>query len=58
MARAAYNDYAPLLRLQRYEEAGELLRAGREVFERENFLEGLGRIFLALATLEMELGAL
>jgi tetratricopeptide (TPR) repeat protein len=56
LARAAFNDYSPLLRLKRYDEAGELLRACRDVFERENSIEMLGKVFSALADLEDKLG--
>jgi tetratricopeptide (TPR) repeat protein len=55
-ARTAFNDYGPLLRLRRYDEAGELLRHCREVFELENSIEMLGKVFGALADLEDELG--
>jgi tetratricopeptide (TPR) repeat protein len=56
LASFAFNDYGPLLRLERYEEAGELLRTCRDVFERENSIEMLGKVFSALADLEDELG--
>ena len=56
LARFAYNDYGPLLRLQRYEDAGKLLRACREVFERENSIGDLGKVFSAMADLESNLG--
>jgi hypothetical protein len=55
-AGVAFNNYGPLLRLRRYNEAGELLRACRDVFERENSIEMLGKVFSALADLEDELG--
>jgi hypothetical protein len=56
LAYTAFNDYGPLLRLKRYGEAGKLLRDCREVFDRENSIEMLGKVFSALAALEDELG--
>jgi tetratricopeptide (TPR) repeat protein len=38
LARTAFNDYGPLLRLERYDEAGRLLSYCRDVFEQENSL--------------------
>jgi tetratricopeptide (TPR) repeat protein len=55
-ASAAFNDYGPLLRLKRFSEASELLFNCREVFDREKSLEGLGKVFSALANLEDDLG--
>ncbi len=54
-ARARFNDFAPLLRLRRYDEARELLRCCRAVFEQENDVASLGAVFSALATVEVEL---
>jgi tetratricopeptide (TPR) repeat protein len=55
-ACTAFNDYGALLGLNRYGEAGELLRPCRDVFERENSIEMLGKVFSALADLEANLG--
>jgi len=51
-ARTAFNDYGPLLRLTRYDEAQAVLFACREVFERENSIDALGAVYGALAQLE------
>jgi len=56
LARAEFNDYGPLLGLNRYDEAGRLLRHCRDVFEHENSIEALGAVFSALANLESTLG--
>jgi tetratricopeptide (TPR) repeat protein len=56
LASTAFNDHRPLCRLNRYAEAIELLRACRDVFERENSIEMLGKVFSALANLEDDLG--
>jgi tetratricopeptide (TPR) repeat protein len=56
LAKTAFNDYFPLLRLGRYDDAGNLLWACKEVFEREKDINMLGRVFSALADLEDELG--
>ena len=55
-ARTSFNDYSPLLELKRYEKAGKLLGACREVFEKEKSIEMLGMVFSALASLRAELG--
>jgi hypothetical protein len=55
-ARLLFNDYGPLLRLQRYDEVGELLLYCKEVFERENSVDLLGSVFSALADLEDTMG--
>lgn len=47
-----FNDYGPLLELQRYKDAAELLWRCRDLFEREKDIPGLGRVFSALADLE------
>src|SRR6516162_3917057 len=54
-ARSRFNDYGPLLRLKRYDEARKLLLGCRAVFEEENAVGELGPIFSALADLEDEL---
>jgi tetratricopeptide (TPR) repeat protein len=56
LTKTAYNNSGPLLRLNRHREVGKLLRHCRDVFERENYVEGLGAVFSSLAALENELG--
>ena len=56
MARARYNDYGPLLRLRRYDDARALLLSCRAVFEAERHIEMLGKVYSALAHLEFETG--
>jgi len=56
VARTLFNDYAPLLRLGRFDDARELLLRCREVFEQENAVAELGAAFSALAELEDERG--
>ncbi|MGV8126569.1 MAG: hypothetical protein ACP5PV_05095 [Methanothrix sp.] len=56
LARTRFNDYGPLLRLKRYEDAGKLLFYCKEVFEKERSIEGLGMVFSALAHLMDNLG--
>jgi tetratricopeptide (TPR) repeat protein len=56
LARQQYNDYGPLLRLKRWDEARDLLVACRVIFERENDLGYLGKIALAFGDLEKRLG--
>ncbi len=56
VAGTRFNDYGPLLRLKRYDEARALLAACRAVFEREAAVPQLGRVFCALADLEDKLG--
>ena len=55
-ARTRFNDYFPLLRLERYPEVRELLLACRRTFEAASDLEMLGKVFSALAELEDKLG--
>jgi tetratricopeptide (TPR) repeat protein len=55
LAHTAFNDCDPLLRLGRYDDARALLFSCREVFERENAVEFLGRVFGAIADLEVVL---
>jgi hypothetical protein len=54
-AGTAFNDYGPLLRLNRYDEVGRLLHHCRDVFEHENSIKMLGKVFGALADLEDKL---
>jgi tetratricopeptide (TPR) repeat protein len=56
MASTRFSDYSSLLRLKRYDEAGKLLAACREVFEKERSIEMLGMVFDALADLVDKLG--
>ena len=56
LARTSFNDYFPLLRLERYDEASSLLMACRDVFEKERSVEMLGMVFSALADLKDRLG--
>nr|WP_275955171.1 AAA family ATPase [Planomonospora venezuelensis] len=52
MARSRFNDYFPLLRLDRIEQAWQLLAGCREVFERHQDGQGLGKVLSALADVE------
>jgi hypothetical protein len=52
VARTRFNDYGPLLELQRYDDARELLLSCRDVFEQENATPEIGGVFSALASLE------
>jgi hypothetical protein len=52
IARMRFNDYSPLLRLGRLDDAVALLFTCREVFERAYDIEGLGRVLSALAGAE------
>jgi hypothetical protein len=54
-AKFRFNDYAPLLRLGRHADAGSILTECRAVFERENAIDALGRVFSALGNLENNL---
>jgi tetratricopeptide (TPR) repeat protein len=56
LARARFNDYFPLLRLERYDEARELLLGCRAVFEDERDVLYLGKVYSALADLEHRTG--
>ncbi len=56
IARTHFNAYGPLLRLRRYSEARHLLLECRNVFERENSIEMLGKVLSALADVEDTLG--
>jgi tetratricopeptide (TPR) repeat protein len=55
-ARARANDYHPLLRLGRLQDARVLLQGCRAVFQAEGAVADLGRVFSALADLEDKLG--
>jgi tetratricopeptide (TPR) repeat protein len=54
-ARTRFNDYGPLLRLQRYAEAREVLEDCRAIYAAENAVLQLGKVFGALADLEATL---
>lgn len=56
LARAGFNDYGPLLRLKRYNEARSLLWSCKDVFEKERSIQGLGVVFSALADLVDKFG--
>lgn len=56
VARIRFNDYAPLIRLRRYDDARALLEYCRAVFEQENAVSELGVVYSALADLEHEEG--
>jgi tetratricopeptide (TPR) repeat protein len=55
VARTRYNDYGPLLRLQRFDEARRLLHQCLAVFEQAGDTEVLGIVHDAIANLECEL---
>jgi len=55
-AAAAFNDYGPLLRLDRTSEARDLLIRCRDVFEANNDIPALGKTLGALAQIENTLG--
>jgi len=57
-ARTRVRNYGPLLRLRRYDETRQLLDECRAVFERENALPDLGRIYSALGSLEVMTGSI
>ena len=52
IARARFNDYGPLLLLGRTEEALQLLRECRQVFQDANDIKWLGNAVTALASIE------
>jgi tetratricopeptide (TPR) repeat protein len=51
LAMSQFNDYYPLLNLERYEDAAKLLWDCKETVESERSIEGLGIVFSALADL-------
>ena len=51
LASARFNDYSPLLRLQRFDDARALLNDCRRVFEQERDIPRLGKVYSALADL-------
>lgn len=52
MARTRFNDYSPLLRLGRIDEARELLKGYRSVLEEKGAHDQLGKVYTALADVE------
>jgi hypothetical protein len=56
IAEARVNDYEPLLRMQRYNDARGLLMSCRAVAERERSIEMLSIVYTALADLEDKTG--
>lgn len=52
LARTAFNDYFPLLNLERYEQADLLIGRCREVFMKEKDIRCLGAVFSSLASLQ------
>jgi len=54
-AKTRFNDYGPLLRLKRHDDARSILIGCRAVFERENAVTLLGPVFSALGDLEDKL---
>jgi hypothetical protein len=56
LARTRFNDYGPLLELERFAEARTLLMECRRVFEAERAVGELGGVFSALADLECRTG--
>jgi tetratricopeptide (TPR) repeat protein len=55
-ARTRFNAYGPLVRLRRYDQARALLLACQALFERENSVDGIGKVLGARADLEDALG--
>jgi tetratricopeptide (TPR) repeat protein len=55
-ARTRFNDYGPLLRLGRLQEAHELLQTCRAIYQAEGAVAQLGRVLNAQADLEDKLG--
>lgn len=56
LANAEFNDYGPLLRLGRRDEAYALLLRCRQTFEQQQDTGGLGRALAGLAHVEAEIG--
>lgn len=56
LARTRFNDYGPLLRLGRRDDCRGLLQQCRAVFEGKHWVEGLGKVYSALADLENQTG--
>lgn len=56
LARTRFNDYGPLLRLERRDECRALLQVCRAVFEREQDVAMLGKVYSAQADLQDECG--
>jgi hypothetical protein len=56
IAATQLNDYQPLIRLDRLEEAGKLLRTSHALFERSKDPAGLSIVMAGLSELESQLG--
>jgi len=56
VARTRFNDYAPLLRMRRYDGARALLLNCRAIFEADRDIPRLGKVYCALADLEDNTG--
>ena len=56
IARTRYNSYEPLIKLERVDDAFEMLKWCRLVFERDNDIRGLGVVLTALASVEDQRG--
>jgi len=56
MAGAMFNDYSPLIRLQRFDQARVLLETCRELFDQHRNIANLGKTYSALADLEYNQG--
>jgi len=52
IARTRFNDYGPLLRLRRFQDARALLESCRVAFEQAHDILGMGKVLSALADLE------
>ena len=58
LAQNRFSDTDPLRALKRHHEALEMILECKEIYEREKYIPGLGRVFAALANLEGDLGNL
>jgi hypothetical protein len=56
LAATRFNDYAPLLQLGRLSDCAQLLQGCRAVYEREQDLARLGKVYSALAYLQDQTG--
>jgi len=56
LARTRFNDYGPLLRLNRTDDCRRLLQGCRAVFESAHYVPGLGAVYSALADLQDKTG--
>lgn len=58
LAKTRYNDYGPLLNLNRYDDCRAVLEDCRKVIDKARDYELLGKVYTALAELEDQLGHL